>query len=404
MTNIQRTDYQTHPYHLVDQSPWPLLTSLALLSLVVSAVLYMHGFVSGGLLLSLGFILTASAMALWFRDIIAEGTIKIVIVFLTVVTIAIAIPQLVINKVYQLYCDEHSNRKDSWSYSNTNTEFGWYLAGLLEGDGHISLPSIGKSKLNRVLNPRIVFTSHINNIGMYSYIQQELGNIGRFQKTGDNVLRYIIGDIEGIKKILLLIHGKLYTPKNIRFNELIHFMNIKYNLTIEESKLASSQLFSNSWFAGFVESYGHFGVKSIIAASKSETIKRTQSESIHILFRLDQRAIDIPTNTSMLPLMEFIGSCLDTSVLTYKYKTLRPNIISNVLSVSITSPAKLKPIIDYFNKYSLRGVKQKDFQDWEKIYNMILSQEHFTEAGRTKIKALQLNMNKHRKFQNSIII
>jgi hypothetical protein len=116
----------------------------------------------------------------------------------------------------------------------------------LEGDGHISLPSIGKSKLNRVLNPRIVFTSHINNIGMYSYIQQELGNIGRFQKTGDNVLRYIIGDIEGIKKIILLIHGKLYTPKNIRFNELIHFMNIKYNLTIEESKLANCQLFSNS--------------------------------------------------------------------------------------------------------------------------------------------------------------
>lgn len=75
MANIQRTDYQTHPYHLVDQSPWPLLTSLALFGMVVSAVLYMHGFVSGGLLLTLGFVLTASAMTLWFRDIIAEGRI-----------------------------------------------------------------------------------------------------------------------------------------------------------------------------------------------------------------------------------------------------------------------------------------------------------------------------------------
>nr|QRH18069.1 cytochrome c oxidase subunit 3 [Clavulina sp.] len=74
MTNLVRTNYQTHPFHLVDQSPWPLLTSLALLSMVVSAVLYMHGFVSGGLLLTLGFVLTASAMTLWFRDIIAEGT------------------------------------------------------------------------------------------------------------------------------------------------------------------------------------------------------------------------------------------------------------------------------------------------------------------------------------------
>jgi len=70
-----------------------------------------------------------------------------------------------------------------------------------------------------------------------------------------------------------------------------------------------------------VESDGHFGVKYKIAWSKSETRKRSISESVHILFRLDQRAIDIPTNTSMLPLMEFIGSCLDTSILTYKYKS-----------------------------------------------------------------------------------
>jgi len=116
----------------------------------------------------------------------------------------------------------------------------------LEGDGHISLPSIGKSQLDRVLNPRIVFTSHINNINLYSYIQQELGNIGRFQKTGDNVLRYIIGDIEGIKKIIFLVHGKLYTPKNIRFNQLINFINLKYKLNIEESKLETSPIFNNS--------------------------------------------------------------------------------------------------------------------------------------------------------------
>jgi hypothetical protein len=75
-----------------------------------------------------------------------------------------------------------------------------------------------------------------------------------------------------------------------------------------------------------------------------------------------------------------------------------------VLSLSITSPAKLKPLIDYFNKYSLWGIKQKDFKDWEKIYYMILSKEHLMEAGRTKIKAIQLSMNKYRKFKNSIII
>ncbi len=47
-------------------------------------------------------------------------------------------------------------------------------------DGSISakLPSLGVTSLNRILNPRIVFTSHINNIGMYTFIQSELGNRG----------------------------------------------------------------------------------------------------------------------------------------------------------------------------------------------------------------------------------
>jgi len=59
-------------------------------------------------------------------------------------------------------------------------QLGFYLAGLIEGDGCISLPAIGNTKLNRVLNPRIVFTSHINNIGLYAFLQFELGGIGRF--------------------------------------------------------------------------------------------------------------------------------------------------------------------------------------------------------------------------------
>jgi hypothetical protein len=64
---------------------------------------------------------------------------------------------------------------------------------------------------------------------MYLHVYNQLGNIGRFQLTG-NTLRFIIGDIAGIKLIINLIHGKLRTPKNIRFNQLIEFLNYKYNL------------------------------------------------------------------------------------------------------------------------------------------------------------------------------
>jgi len=90
-------------------------------------------------------------------------------------------------------------------------------------------------------------------MGMYTYLQSALGNIGRFQKGNGNVVRFIVGDIEGIKLIIRLIHGKLRTPKNIRFNQLIDFMNNKYNLSIPQSDLDMSYMLSNSWFTGFVE-------------------------------------------------------------------------------------------------------------------------------------------------------
>ena len=84
-------------------------------------------------------------------------------------------------------------------YSLRGEEFGFYLAVLLEGDGHISIPAIGKTTLNKIFNPRFVFTFHLNNIELYKNIQLELDGIGRFENKGENTCRYIIGKIEGIK-------------------------------------------------------------------------------------------------------------------------------------------------------------------------------------------------------------
>lgn len=74
MTNINRSQFQAFPYHLVTPSPWPILTSFALLISAIAAVMSFHGFANGGYLLSLGLLLTASVMALWFKDIVTEGT------------------------------------------------------------------------------------------------------------------------------------------------------------------------------------------------------------------------------------------------------------------------------------------------------------------------------------------
>ena len=106
-------------------------------------------------------------------------------------------------------------------------------------------------------------------------MQSELGNIGRFQIRGDNTIRYIIGDKNGIILFINLIHGKLRTPKNKRFNDLIKFINAKYDTNISGSILDNSSFTNNSWFTGFTEADGHFGIKNVTKKAKSDTRKRS---------------------------------------------------------------------------------------------------------------------------------
>ena len=76
MLNINRSNFQAHPFHLVSPSPWPLYTSISLFSLTTSAVLSFHGFEYGGYNLALSFTVLTLSMSFWFRDIIAEGTYR----------------------------------------------------------------------------------------------------------------------------------------------------------------------------------------------------------------------------------------------------------------------------------------------------------------------------------------
>lgn len=61
---INRNQFQSFPYHLVDPSPWPILVSFSLLSFTVGAVVYMQGYPYGNYLISLGFHITLFAMIL----------------------------------------------------------------------------------------------------------------------------------------------------------------------------------------------------------------------------------------------------------------------------------------------------------------------------------------------------
>ena len=74
MINLNRSNFQAHPFHLVSPSPWHLYTSISLLSLTTSAVLTFHGFAHAENHLFMSLTSLVLSMSFWFRDIIAEGT------------------------------------------------------------------------------------------------------------------------------------------------------------------------------------------------------------------------------------------------------------------------------------------------------------------------------------------
>jgi cytochrome c oxidase subunit 3 len=73
MTQLTRSNFQAHPFHLVSPSPWPLYTCISLLTLTTSGVLTMHGFNNADYFLASAFVALVSSMSFWWRDVISEG-------------------------------------------------------------------------------------------------------------------------------------------------------------------------------------------------------------------------------------------------------------------------------------------------------------------------------------------
>ena len=60
-----------HPYHLVDPSPWPLVTAGSLLILAYGFITFMHD--EKSLLFAIGSIALIISSFLWWRDVVSES-------------------------------------------------------------------------------------------------------------------------------------------------------------------------------------------------------------------------------------------------------------------------------------------------------------------------------------------
>lgn len=137
MTEIVRSNFQNHPFHLVSPSPWPLNTSISLFALTSCGALSMHSFSQGHNVFFLALVSLVLSMSFWFRDIISEGTgtlrlIQYIFNFFYLNT-AKAIPIEEVKQALSTYNSKlHLNIRGEYSlYKKDKNSLGYYLAGLI---------------------------------------------------------------------------------------------------------------------------------------------------------------------------------------------------------------------------------------------------------------------------------
>jgi len=68
--------HERHPFHLVNNSPWPLFVSIGLLKVVFNFILFFHYFQAGSTHLLISILVLCFFLSRWFLDIIIESTFE----------------------------------------------------------------------------------------------------------------------------------------------------------------------------------------------------------------------------------------------------------------------------------------------------------------------------------------
>jgi len=219
-------------------------------------------------------------------------------------------------------------------------QFGHYLAGLIDGDGHFS------SKQQLV----IVFSSP--DVQLAYYIKKTIG-FGHVNKVKDkNAYLYIISNKQGIIKAINLINGKLRTFN--KFNQVISNILANPNYMEEniEFKINDSNDFNNHWIAGFSDADASFQIKVVNRNNRPKP-------EIRLNFQIACSAFpkgDEKDNNVLSLIKELFGGNI-----TY-------NNLEDYYTYNLESFGSARKLIKYFDSFHLQSSKHRDYLSWRKTY------------------------------------
>ena len=339
----------SQPYHIVDQSPWPITLSGVLLSLTISAVLSFQGYVMGELFLLCSFILLIWGMSLWFKDIITEAS------FLGAHTdkvqkgISLGVVLFIISEIFFFL-------SIFWAYFHSS------LAPAIEIGSEWPPKGIEAVNASEVptANTTILLSSGSSvTVAHHSLVDRLISwaNYGSvatiylaFLFTGLQVLEYfgvsytITDSVFG--STFFMGTGLILGPIIIFIYIFLFYIEKKQNLYITEdiTKISENNEISPYWITGFSD-----GESSFVLTFK-KSIKGKQ-----LLYIIPKFSIEL--NIKDLYLLEKIQKFFNVgkvSIKKYKNKFSAVYSVQSIRDINNT-------IIPHFFKYPLLTEKQKDF-------------------------------------------
>jgi hypothetical protein len=238
-------------------------------------------------------------------------------------------------------------------------DLGYYLAGLIDGDGHFS----------KALQLVIVFNEL--DASLAYFIKNKLGYGNVYKIKNKKAVILVIANRIGLVKVLNLISGKIRSENKINQINNNILSNPYFNL-INKFSLNDNEDLNNYWLSGFSDADASFQIKIINA---SHINKRTE---IRLNFQIDQKKKEL-----LILIKNFLGGNI------YYRKS------QDTFYYGSTSFGSAKNVINYFDTFHLLSSKHVNYLKWRKAYTIIQDKNHLTELGLNKIIKLKNTMNRN---------
>jgi hypothetical protein len=252
-----------------------------------------------------------------------------------------------------LFISDHLNEHNK---PKNDIEFGYYLAGLIEGAGYIEATKI------EILFP-------LRDISLAYFIKERIG-YGRVQIINNDEVLFVVNTYAGLEKIFHLINGKLLGQEKIDLL-ILNKYDTKFRTTI--SSQANFDILTNHWLAGFTDATGYF----YIYFHESESNTHKHGFVIDLQLRIRQ------TYPELLNLV---------------VKALGGRVYKNSEGLYVYSSVNLNnayKIANYFYNYHLLSPSISIlYLKWRNAYRILQHSEFLTVSGEnlTKIKKIQENL------------